>query len=646
MNISFENIKKYLNEKFTLTTKEGTIENRNLSKTDRILKEIEEKHNHSWYKELYSRNKNTLDDTALIYRGNRITYKDIFSKMEEYAKSLKAMGIGVDSEIPVCISNCPEIVYLMGAASMVGAKLNIFGSNFPNDYVTEIINNSKSDIIFVEDNAYEKISKGIDKSNCKKIVMTSLRDSLKYNINPFKDIDEKYKVFDNKVNAFKEKNDKIINQKEFLEIGKDYEGKLVEDTNMDQDFLITYTSGSTNELRPKGIVHSSRNFILIARYHDKDMNGITTKPFTSLAHIPTYSNTNLVSCISDSLMQGAKLALEPIYDKDHFIASVVLHNPHYVAATKSFWLNAAKKVLYDEKYENVKCPNLLLAFSCGEPLELNEEKLINKALKKIKAGTGITKTPNSLIRLCEAAGDCEHGSIFYTLLRSYSNKKPYYLREKTDSGLAKFDFVDVAVLDENNNPLGPNKYGRIVANSPCTMKRYNNDEEATKAFFIKDSNGKEWADMSVYGYIDSNKKIHIKGRIPKKDEIIPSFMISQEVLKDRKNILSCEAVDQGNAVYVIHIELQPDSKEDPKEVLKAAHKRCEKLINEADIVVYYKIRSNNESFPLTGSGKRSTKALKAEGISPDCLTPYYKNGALQFESRYFEDEKKKVIIYQ
>ena len=326
----------------------------NKPSVDDILKDIEINHNHSWYDELYNRNKNNLDDIALIYRGNKITYREMFDKMNQYAKALKSMNINSESEIPVCLSNCPEIVYLMGAASRVGARLNIFGSNYPTDYINEIIKGTNSNLLFIEDNYYEKIKSGIDDCNLKNIVAISLQNSLKNGNNPYEKIEKNPELFINKVEDIKKKDSRVLNQNEFIEHGKDYTGEIDAKVNIDHKFVITYTSGSTNEKRPKALIHSSRNFITVARFHDKDINGITTKSFTSLAHIPTFSNTNLVSCISDSLMQGAKLALEPVYDKDFFVTSLIIHKPHYVAATKSFWINMSKKVLYDKNYSGVK----------------------------------------------------------------------------------------------------------------------------------------------------------------------------------------------------------------------------------------------------------------------------------------------------
>ena len=139
--VNVDKLRNVLNNTYKLKTKSGQIVKRNITKTDNILQELEKNSNHSWYQELYNRNKDNLDDVALIYRGNDITYGEMFNKIKEYAKSMKTMGLDSSSEIPVCMSNCPEIIYVLGAASMIGASVNIFGSSFPEDYILEIINN-------------------------------------------------------------------------------------------------------------------------------------------------------------------------------------------------------------------------------------------------------------------------------------------------------------------------------------------------------------------------------------------------------------------------------------------------------------------------------------------------------------------------
>ena len=233
--------------------------------------------------------------------------------------------------------------------------------------------------------------------------------------------------------------------------------------------------------------------------------------------------------------------------------------------------------------------------------------------------------PYSIVRMSEAAGDCEHGSIFFTLFRSYVGMKPFYKRKHIAPGLTPFDFVELCVLDNEGNKLGTNQVGRIVANSPCTMIGYKNNEEANNKFWITDSTGKKWADMSLNGYLDDLGKVHIKGRINSK-EIIPSFVLSDIILKDTKNILSCETVNiESTNTYVAHIELQPDAKKGSEYILNSIYGRCSEILDKYNIQLYVRVRDFNESYPLTASGKRDVKKLKAAGIDDYCIDMCKKN---------------------
>jgi len=404
MNINFDNITKLFSsaKKLVLKTKNGTIEKSYDEPSfdlNSFLSDVENNHNNSWYRELYNRNKGRLEAVALSYRGTKITYKEMFERMEEYAKTLKKMGCGKGTEVPICLSNTPELIYIMGAVSMIGGKVNIFSDHFPNDYVTEIINGCNSPVIFVEDNSYLKIKDGIESSRCSDVVCISLRDSLKDDVDPFESYDSKTGRFDSHVSEIKTdgSSKKIYSIDEFTAFGQDYIGKVEEDTDLDTPFAVTYTSGSTNALRPKAIVHNVRSFNTVARFHDVEYNGgFDMSKYTVLALIPSYSNSNIISCVSDSLMQGSTLSLEPIYDREFFINTLKINKPNYVAATRSFWVDFAKKILCNSKFRDVKIPSLFLCFSAGEHLDMSEEKLINRAFKKVKAGTDITHTPFQL----------------------------------------------------------------------------------------------------------------------------------------------------------------------------------------------------------------------------------------------------------
>ena len=166
--------------------------------TEELLKEIEENHNNSLFEEIFKRRNNELDRVALFYKGNKINYLTLKVNVEKYAKALKAYGIKKGDEIPICMTNTPEFVYLLGGISLIGAKANVFGDGFDKDYITEIINGCNSDILFATDDIYRNIDEAVKNSNNKKVVLISITDSLINKKNPYIELEEEWYDFKNR----------------------------------------------------------------------------------------------------------------------------------------------------------------------------------------------------------------------------------------------------------------------------------------------------------------------------------------------------------------------------------------------------------------------------------------------------------------
>lgn len=621
-----------------------------------VLNEIEQ-HNDSWFQDIYERNKGNLDAPALWYRGTNISYQEMLKEANRYAKSLRKLGIKQGDEVSACLSNTPELIYLLMAISMLGAKINLFGSQFDQDYIKKIIDDCSSKVFFATDCQYEDIKNITLESSIEKIVLVSLTSSLKDGIDPYDEVDKIFCEFGNKIPEFQCENDKIIDVKEFAAFGDDMEDIVPANTNLDDEFTITYSSGSTHSTRPKAIVHRIRSFVTMARFHDSDVSGLPAmKNIRGLAHIPPHSNTDLITSISDVLSQHGTVALEPIYDQNFFLPSLMINKPNFVPATTSFWLNAAKKIRFDESYRNLQLPFLIIPTAVGEPVAPNEEKFINKALKTTKAGKDLFHLPYTPVCLSIGGGDCEHGGLFFTLYKALQEKRLSCWLRKKSFGLKPFALAEYAVLDRNGKRCGVNELGRLVANSNCTMKGYKNNPEATRQFFIYDNTGKRWGDCQAYGYIDQFGSVHIKGRIGNEfissnGEKIPLFLIRDEILKDTKHILSCELVmvkdDKNDDKIVAHIEFQPGVKINVTNVLMGAEKRCKNVFSDEVLnCLCYRIRGMKESFPLSGCGKRSQPLLKAEGYDGDLMVkPSIETGQLLTANQY-KKENTKVYCYK
>ena len=656
---NIEKLKEVINN-YTLnkTKKSGLVlsnDEKKVIKLRKVFDELEKNHNHSLYAEVWERNKNNLDDEAIFYRGTSISYRKLFNNVQQYVKSFTNMGIDEKSEIPMCISNTPEFIYMLLAASYVGAKVNSFGTEFDDDYITQIINEcSNCNYVFVSDDNYEHIKNAIDNSNTSNVVMFSLTDSIEnknyYNSKFYKqfNIPEEKLYFVNKVNEFKNNNNSIIDNRQFLARGYTAKYKEPYKSSLDDVFTTTYSSGSTNSTRPKGIVHINRSYIAMGRSHDTDLsNAPSMHGLRILAMIPSHSNTDVMSNITDTLIQGSCIAPEPVGEEDFLLNSLILNRPNFVTATRSLVIEASKLILLDDKIKNIKLrmPYLFALFSVGEPTTFAEEKFINKALKKVHAGQlWLSKIDDKYkidgklpisFPLSIAGGDCEHGGIFYTMFKSWFEAKERmlgHLAKEEHMGMNTHQMVSCIVLDENGNVVEDGKMGRLYATSLCNMKGYRNNEEATNKFF-KEINGTIYGDCSVLASKDKYGRISVKGRISNDYSMDINKLViklNDTILSDVNNVMSCEVIPQkynDDYIFVAHVEFNPLANIDKRQALAMIDNKCKNLFgDEISNKIYYRVHGDSKSassYPLTGCGKRSNLTLKAEGLTKAVKPVYY-----------------------
>ena len=614
VRINIEKIKELTKNNIILNKIRSNKIAKSSSKYNSAIEDINKNHNHAWDREIELRNIDNLKKEALFYRGNVITYKEMFSKRNLVAASLLELGLKKGDTIPLCMSNTPEFVYTILAASLLGARVKIFGSHFDKAYIKELLQDTSKKVFIATDDNYLELKDIVKEMGYSKIVVSSLSESLKDGVDLFYDFDKKY-------HSFKPYQDEdTISFGEFLTIGKNKQVERAKVT-LDDDFLITYTSGSTIVGLPKEIVQQHRSLIVMGRLHDYDLSGLPKmKDVRMLAHIPTYSNTDVITSMSDPLSQGCSVALEPIYDRDFFNTSLVINRPNAVAATRSFWIHAA--LSYKKEFPNIDQRGLFIPISVGENTSLGEEKLINKFLKEVSAGKD--RLPISAT-LSMGGGDCEHGGIYFSLYHAYKSK----LACTKKYGLVPFKGLNQAVLDEEGNHITDGSVGRLVAIGPTTMREYNNNEEATNKFFIHDSEGNVYGDCKLWAAIKGDNRVIIHGRIGNDfklsdGSVVPSYSLAEIVEEDSNNILSCEVVnvkdENGVDTPVAHYAFQPTCKDKLSAIIEANERLCANVPEELMQKMHYS--PVKDEFPLTGSGKRDINSLTEQGLE-DTFTLNY-----------------------
>ncbi|MBO4908169.1 MAG: acyl--CoA ligase [Lachnospiraceae bacterium] len=592
-------------------------------KLKEVLSEIEEKHNHSWYCEMRERIKNTGRMCALFYRGNKITFDEMMMNADKLSTALYNSGVRKGSEVATCMCNVPELAYVMLAINRIGAKMNSFSAGFNPEYVREIMAECDTSVLIVTDDTLLQIQELVKASHFSNIVLVKRTRSLPDNpaeCDEYEKELEEYYSFPDLVLKCSDLGKSVITYDDFIEkYGTAVE--ISDDGNLDTDFLVSYTSGSTKIGFPKAIIHTNRSLIVSGRFHDAEVSGNPDlKGLRALAMIHPDSNTCLITCISDILMQGWCVAFEPEYNVNNALDYLIINKPNYANMTSSFWNEAARQYLVEKRFSNRKLGFLLAAFAVGENIGNGEEFFLNRFLKQSKAGSSVSIKGFHLpyVPISIGGGDCEHGGIYYTLWKTlYSRINFIRLRGKTIGMLPEKYVVVTALKDDNGRwtECKCNEIGVVVANSATTMRGYKNNPGETIKKIIKDENGREWISCNVIGYIDEVGGVHVKGRIEEfkliGNEVVYPFKIDDIIDQDKKNILSSTTVFKKDGSIVANIIISPLSIESESTVLEGVKKRCKTSLSTSVFdKLNYKIFKNITEFPITGSGKRNIRALE------------------------------------
>jgi long-chain acyl-CoA synthetase len=98
------------------------------------------------------------DRAALISYDRKISYKELFFKINELAIGLKSLGIKKGDRIGVLAQNCPEYYYLYGAAAKIGAIILPINWRLKSEEISYIIEDGAPRAFFV-DKQFEEILK-------------------------------------------------------------------------------------------------------------------------------------------------------------------------------------------------------------------------------------------------------------------------------------------------------------------------------------------------------------------------------------------------------------------------------------------------------------------------------------------------------
>jgi long-chain acyl-CoA synthetase len=479
--------------------------------------------------------------TYIFFNKERISYRKTCEEAVRVANALAANGAKQGDRAAILISNSPEFLYAYFGAALLGVITVPINTFLSGREVAVNLNDCEARF-FITTEEFEKAVY---------IVKSEVR-SLEH-IFTFKDVEFT-----------------SINISHYSTV-KDYTEPVI---TLDDLASLVYTSGTTGA--SKGVMLTHRNLIANAYGFKYKLN--TTPEHRILTILPLFHAYTFMTCILGPLEGGCSIILlanvndakKKSFKRQLLFLrpTILLGVPQLFAAFARMETNFITKLLFPFRY----------CVSGGAPLA---QEICNKFYS------------NFGIPLLEGYGLTEASPVV--------SFNPRY-RSKAGTAGTPFLYVEVKVVDENDNTLPINTKGELCIRGETVMKGYwNKPEETAQAL----KNG--WLHTADAAFIDEEGYIVIVDRI--KDMIISKGM--NVYPREIEDILYKYPGIQLAAVIGIKVK---------NDETAAAYITVDETYNEGGVKEYlkenlaaYKLPKQiiiTDEIPLTSSGKIAKQTLK------------------------------------
>lgn len=523
---------------------------------------------------------------AIEYESHILTYSQLETEIDIYAKAYSHLGIKKDSVITVCSPTTPDSIYTFYSATKIGAIFNAPGIPFVQANLGNFTDVYQSSTLVIFDAWFDLVKNQLSKTGIKNVIVTSLVDTLPENIRRGRDgkafLDKRSR--DNELPSGIE----YLSMSDFASVGNACKGTISSDTYVkDRTIAYLYTSGTTGI--PKAIELRDDSFTaMIDKFEVIDIGFAAGMKYLSV--IPINFVTSL-STLNLMLSYGLTVQTQPIYNQATFANDLIETKANITVASMSHYAALLKSGVQTNDLSHLHYP-----FVAGEPTPIKTVNQINTLL-----GT----------RIIICGGSSEAGLVML------NNNVPGHINQ---TGLP-MPGDELRIVDpKSGKVLNPGQRGLLQARMPTTrMKQYYNDPEGTESYYTTDDDGAKWWNFGDIASIDEDGVIYVLGRAnysfdaPDGDTVY-LFDIENLIMEDAA-VSQCQAIalqiNSGtDIVPVAHIVLESDNTENHFDVILRINKQCQKKLNKFSVPRGYKIQKEFAITPMTG--KRDIRGLQEQ----------------------------------
>lgn len=516
---------------------------------------------------LERRNEKYMNYTALSFGNRKITYEELHTKIDEYAKALYKAGIRPEEKVAINVLNTPEAVYLLYALDKIGCTV-VGLSPLNNEYkMQRDLELTRPNRIISTDIIYGKAKSAVDSLEISPIL---------FPIDVSAPIVSEVPIGDN-CNLLK-----IVEKAENMD-------SEINNYNPEKTTDILFTGGSTGVHKGVELTGNGLNCVVQALDHvfylKPGMTQLGNVPFGHMA----FGRLVLHYALANNLDYALTLKMTP----QDFLEEMIRTEAHGATGGPIHW----ESLIGNPQLQKGCLSNLIQATSGGEYFKPIKRELANDAIHyggsetSIGDALGLTEmwAPT---HVC-VGGRNTPGTIGYAI--------PYVVSK---------------IVDENFCEVESGKFGTLLIKGPGMMKGYyNNEEETNKAFWIDDK-GDRWyntgdiarragEDNNEYEYVGRQKRNFVCGV----DNIYPEQI--EELLLQISNIreVVVTKIPDDKFQYLPKYHISVHSMEfDQKELESNINELICSTLGQSAAPGY--IEYTSEPLPRTDNGKLNAALLE------------------------------------
>jgi long-chain acyl-CoA synthetase len=387
------------------------------------------------------------DNTATIFVGGRLTFKQLLDKVYRFATALAALGVKKGDRVAIMLPNCPQAVIAYYGALKAGATVVEFNPLYVEREIEYQIKDSGSKVMVALDLLKGRIEKVRESAGLEKVIWTGIKDFLPFPLNIL------YPIKARREGMLVEVPTTPGNYK-FVDLLKEHPASPPQhEFDPSEDVAcLQYTGGTTGV--SKGCMLTHRNLVVNTVQVHSWMPDIEDGRERILTVLPLFHSYAMTTCMNLAALCAATLILLPRFIIEDVLKAIDKHKPTLFPGAPTIYV----AIINHPDVQKYDLKSIKACISGSAPLPVE----VQKTFEELTGG-----------RLVEGYGLSEASPVTHC-------NPVYGLRKVGCIGIPFPDTVSKIVdleTGEKEVPIG--ETGELVLRGPQVMKGYWNRPDET-----------------------------------------------------------------------------------------------------------------------------------------------------------------------